>query len=105
MKKIILFMLISLFSLPVGAVCSITGEACAAPVNFEADSLLDRHIPNNIQNIQRTDAFQPQIVTPMGTTVHTAPSPITKSPEAGDYDANCQFGTCLNGSQNNENVR
>lgn len=105
MKKIFLLLLISLFTLPVNAVCSITGEACAAPQNFEANSLIDRHIPNNLQNIQRTDAFQPQTVTPMGTNVRTSPSPVTKSPEAGDYDADCQFGTCLPGAQNNEIIR
>ena len=105
MKKILVLLLITVYTLPVGAVCSITGEACAAPLNFEADSLQDRHIPNNLQNMQRTDSFQPQMITPMGTNVHTAPPPVTKSPEAGDYDADCQFGTCLPGSQNSETVR
>ena len=105
MKKIILLLFLSIFSLPVGAVCPITGEACAAPLNFEADSLQDKHIPNNLQNMQRTDAFQPQMVTPMGTNVNTTPTPVIKSPEASDYDANCQFGTCLPGAQNSESVR
>ena len=103
MKKIVLLLFLSIFSLPAGAVCSITGEACAAPLNFETDSLQDRHIPNNLQNLQRTDAFQPQMVTPMGTNIHT--TPVIKSPEASDYDANCQFGTCLPGAQNSESVR
>ena len=105
MKKIIFLLLALLFTLPVGAVCSITGEACAAPLNFEAETLQDRLIPNNLQNIQRTDSFQPQIVTPLGTNVHTAPPPVTQSPESSDYDADCQFGNCLPGSQGSENVR
>ena len=105
MKKITILFLLLLISLPVYAVCSITGEACAAPLNFEADSLLEKHLPSNLQNIQRTDAFQPQIVTPMGTNIRTSPSSVTKSPEASDYDADCQFGNCLPGSQNSESVR
>ena len=100
MKKIIMLLLFFAIAMPVGAVCSITGEACAAPLNFEANTLQDKLVPNNLQNLQRTDSFQPQIVTPYGSNVHTAPPPVTQSPEASDYDANCQFGNCL--PENNE---
>lgn len=95
MKKIIFVFLLSFISLPVFAVCSITGGACAAPLNFEANTLRDKLVPNNLQKLQRTDSFQPQIVTPYGTNVHTTNQPEKFSPESSDYDANCQFGTCL----------
>ena len=47
MKKIFLIIFMSLFALPVLAACPITG--CAAPTDFESQSLEDRLIPNHIQ--------------------------------------------------------
>ena len=95
MKKILLIFGIIMFSLPAIAVCSITGEACTAPLNFEPSTLKDKLVPN--QNIQKTDAFKP--VKPLGSPIHTS-QPIKSTPESSNYDADCQFGNCLPGVQN-----
>lgn len=83
MKKIYVLLLIMLISLPVAAVCSITGGACSAPLNFETLNIKDKVVPNNLKNIQRTDAFQPKIIKPAET---TPPHTVKLSPESGNYE-------------------
>ena len=101
MKKIFLIIFMSIFTMPVFAVCSITGGACAAPVNFEPQSLEQRLIPDHLQQMQRTDAFQNDIQQPTNTnTINT--NQANSNAEVNDYNSNCQFGVCLPGSNNTQ---
>ena len=59
MKNFILIISWLFMSVPVFAVCSITGGACTATSNWETKPLEQRLVPDNLQDIQRTDAFQP----------------------------------------------
>ncbi len=87
--------------LPAFAVCPITGGACAAPVNFEPQPLQEKVAPNNLQNMQRTDAFQKDFIKPYDSnTIHTE---TTSRPQSQDYNSNCQFGVCLPGKQTTQN--
>ena len=82
--------------MPVMAVCSITGEACSAQSNFDREPLQNQFVPNNLQDIQRTDAFQKEIHEPYDhKMLNTKPNPKPSS-----YDASCQFGVCLPGNSN-----
>ena len=87
MKKILLSAaLLSVFTMPAIAVCSITGGACS---DFGTNSLQDRLVPNNLQNLQRPNAFQPNIIRPydenmINTNTNQSPSK--------DYNQNNQFG-------------
>ena len=96
MKKIFLIIFMSLFALPVLAACPITG--CAAPTDFESQSLEDRLIPNHIQQMQRTNIFQNDIQQPINGEMTTNQS----DSELNNYNSNCQFGVCLPGSNKSE---
>lgn len=104
MKKIFLIMFVSVFALPVYAVCSITGGACAAPLNFEPQSLEQRLVPDHLQQMQRTDAFQENIQQPINTNTIINTNQANSNAETNDYNSNCQFGVCLPGSNKVENV-
>jgi len=95
MKKIYVLLLILSFALPVSAVCSITGGACS-PMNFEPSNLNERVVPNNLKNMQRTDAFQPKIQEPAGS-INVLPNNnvLRQKPEASSFDDNCVSGNCL----------
>lgn len=93
MKKILFLSILLFIGLPIFAACSITGGACSAPVNFEANSLKDRLIPNNLQQLKRTDYFQNQIGTPYGINTHSTPA--RPNPESGNFSEECEFGECL----------
>jgi hypothetical protein len=95
MKKISLLFIIQMSIIPVFAVCSITGGACSS--NFDIPSLQDQFVPNNLQNMQRTDAFQQEIHEPYN---HKMLNTKSNQKPAG-YDASCQFGVCLPGNSNN----
>lgn len=95
MKKISILFVIQMTIIPVFAVCSITGGACSS--NFDRTPLQNQLVPNNLQNMQRTDAFQQEIHEPYDhRMLNTKPSP-----KQSGYDASCQFGVCLPGNSNN----
>lgn len=99
MKKIFILFIIQLSVLPVLAVCSITGGACSAQSNFDSKPLQNQLVPDNLQNMQRTDAFQQEIHEPYDHKMLNT-KPNTK-PSTSGYDASCQFGVCLPGNSNN----
>ncbi len=103
MKKILYLLLLLFAGLPMFAVCSITGGACSAPVNFEASSLKDRLVPNNLQQLKRTDYFQPQIVAPYGMNVNIHSEATGQDSESDNFNTECQFGECLPTQNNGEN--
>lgn len=91
-------MLLSWFMLaaPVLAVCSITGGACSvgAPSNWESPTLQEKVMPNNLKEMGKTNAFQPNYFKPYhNELINTKenPTPIQ------EYNSNCQFGVCLPG--------
>lgn len=96
MKKIIMLLSWFMLAVPVLAVCSITGGACSvgAPSNWESPTLQERILPNNLKEMGKTNAFQPQYFKPYHNEL------INTKESAGpiqDYNSNCQFGVCLPG--------
>ena len=97
MKKIISLSIIQIIAMPVLAVCSITGGACSS--NFERTPLQQQLLPNHLQDMQRTDAFQRELIQPYGN--NTTNIDHLERPKPSGYDASCQFGVCLPGNTNN----
>ncbi len=97
MKNIILIISWLFFTIPVFAVCSITGAACTATSNWETKPLGQRLVPDNLQDIQRTDAFQPSYRKPYYDMLINTEQENTALPPQSDYNSNCQFGVCLPG--------
>ena len=64
MKNYILLLIMLTISIPVFAVCSITGGACTAPSNLDPQPLEDKLVPNYLQKMKRTDAYQPSYQKP-----------------------------------------
>lgn len=97
MKKILILMVLSVFSIPAFAACSLTGGACTASV-LDNSTLQDKYVPNRLEQIQKTDAFTPQYVTPYQNMMINTETPSSSiGNESKDYNSNCQFGVCLPG--------
>lgn len=99
MKKFLIISGILAFASPAFAVCSLTGGACTTSFqsNWESKPLQERVVPNHLNDLQRTDAFQPSYFKPyhdalINTEQET--SPVQQTP---NYNSNCQFGVCLPG--------
>lgn len=88
---------------PVFAVCSITGGACTATSNWESKPLEQRLVPDNLQDLKRTDAFQPSYRKPYYDMLINTEEESALPPE-NNYDSNCQFGVCLPGVEPGEDV-
>lgn len=102
MKKIlsVSIFLITL-ALPVHAACPLNG-ICSAPMNsaFSSPTLNDKYIPNNLNNMQKTNAFQPQIINPYDDSrvkFGETQQQVEQNPAENqvEYNANCQFGICI----------
>ena len=105
MKKILILAALMAFSLPVFAACTITGGACTVsglPSNVTQTTNLEQIIPNNLQNMARTDAFQRDYRTPYHDAFINTESAVRI--EQHDYNANCQFGVCLPGGTMNSDI-
>ncbi|MBO6087097.1 hypothetical protein J6P92_01970 [bacterium] len=100
MKKILILFILQMSVLPVFAVCSITGGACSAQSDFDLKPLKNQFVPDNLQNMQRTDAFQKEIHEPYNHGMLNTKPDI--KPASSGYDASCQFGVCLPGNTNNK---
>ena len=103
MKKYILILMMFSVTSPVFAVCSITGGACTATSNWESKPLEQRLIPDNLQDLKRTDAFQPSYRKPYYDMLINTEEESVLPPE-NNYDSNCQFGVCLPGVEPGEDV-
>lgn len=92
--------------MPVYAVCSITGGACTATSNWESKPLGQRLVPDNLQELKRTDAFQPSYRKPYyDMLINTEEENTTTTlPPENNYNSNCQFGVCLPGVEPGEDV-
>ena len=95
MKNFIFVLIICFLEMPVLATCSLTGGACSVSSNFESKSLQQKYLPNNLENMQKTDAFKSNYFKPYhNELINTESSNSTQMPE-NNYNSNCQFGTCL----------
>lgn len=105
MKEILILAALVTFTSPVSASCTITGGACTVsglPSNVTQTTNLEQIIPNNLQNMARTDAFQRDYRTPYHDAFINTESAVRI--EQHDYNANCQFGVCLPGGSMNSNI-
>ncbi len=97
MKKFLIVMCLIFGISPVFAACSITGGACTMSVRSNWDSLplQERVLPNNLQEMQRSNAFQPTYIKPYyNELINTKQDTLVPQ---SDYNSNCQFGVCLPG--------
>lgn len=94
MKKILVLLAMTVFSLPVSAVCSLTGGACTADLP-QTPSLQQKYIPDRLKDIQKTDAFTPQYHQPYYDALINTESGEAITPDEPNYNSNCQFGVCL----------
>jgi len=94
MKKILLLIIFSSTISTVNAACPITGGACSS--DLELPSLENNLVPENLQNMQKPDAFQENPIQSYEIKTIT-PDQATSTPRANDYNADCQFGVCLPG--------
>lgn len=106
MKNYILLLLFVMLTLagPVSAVCSITGGACTAPSNLDPEPLKDKLVPNYLQEMKRTDAFQSPYQKPYYDMLINTDENVTNLPPENNYNSNCQFGVCLPGEIPGEEV-
>ena len=101
MKKYLLFILSLIFSAPAFAVCALT-DTCAIPITPEttSNSLQNKYMPDNLNNLGKSARFSPQFVEPYDSmrmnTGETIPqySPSNLTPQL-PYNSNCQFGDCF----------
>ena len=99
MKKFLIILGLILSVSPALAVCSITGGACttsAVRSNWESSPLQERVVPNNLQEMQRSNAFQPSYIKPYYNELINTKGNTRVMPQS-DYNSNCQFGVCLPG--------
>ncbi len=103
MKKFIVAVAIFIAAVPAFASCPVTGF-CAPESSILAPSgISDKYIPNNLNDIQKPNAFQPQYKQPYNDMlINTDDNSSTMQPSniknESSYNANCQFGVCLPGS-------
>ena len=100
MKKFLISISLLLIGIPVFAVCSITGSSCTfsnLPSNIGQGSELENLIPNNLQQLQKTNAFQRDYQKPYHDALINTESSST--PQTQEYNSNCQFGVCLPGGE------
>ena len=101
MKKILTLLIISVFAMPAIASCSIdANEPCTASALNETQTLQEKLLPDPLEEIKEPDAFQPQYKKLYyNELINTTPQTATNN---NNYNANCQFGVCLPGSNNME---
>jgi len=90
MKKFLPVIFAIAFTLPAFASCSLdANKPCTATVlDDSSSSLRNKLVPTPLDDLKKTDAFQPKFITPyQEMLINTEP--------ASDYNSNCQFGVCL----------
>ena len=92
MKKFLIVIFSIIFTTPVFASCSLDiDKPCTASVSDRVySSVQNKYIPSPLEDLRKTDAFQPRYVVPyQEMLINTDPVPTS------DYNSNCQFGVCL----------
>ena len=87
----------SSLQIPVLATCSITGGACTASSILETPSLEQRLVPDNLEELQKPDAFRPSYITPYYDLLINTEQNTSSLPPENNYNSNCQFGVCMPG--------
>ncbi len=95
MKKFLILSVMSVFTLPVFAVCPITEGACTAYSNWSPKPLQQQLLPDKVQEVQSPDAFRPRYFQPYNDALINTDSSSMSTPKTNDYNSNCQFGVCL----------
>lgn len=104
MKRFLTLFAMLAFTLPALASCPIDGGACTAS-NWDSTPLQEKYLPNRLQDLQKTDAFQPNYVTPYhDALINTETTSTTTATPSNNYNSNCQFGVCLPGAEGSGNV-
>ncbi len=85
-KKLIA--IFTLTAIPVFASCPIDKPCTAVILNDANLPLQQRLIPDRLENLKKTDAFQPKYVTPYE-------DMLINTEQPSEYNSNCQFGVCL----------
>lgn len=93
MKKYLILSFLCVFALPVFAVCPVDGGVCQAYSNWNPQPLPQKLVPDNLQEIQNTDAFRPKYFQPYNDALINTENSTTS--QTNDYNSNCQFGVCL----------
>lgn len=100
MKKNILLVALISIALPAFGVCPLTGFCAPPSSSLSGPTLNEKHIPNNLNQIQKPDAFLPKYKEPyhdmLINTEQTQPNstPGLNNNESS-YNSNCQFGLCM----------
>lgn len=94
MKKFLIILAMAAISMPAMAVCSIDGTACTADLP-QTPSIQQKYIPNHLDDMQKTDAFQQQYRQPYNDELINTEAGTATTPESPNYNSNCQFGVCL----------
>ena len=98
MKKMFGIMAVILFSPAAFAVCPINGDSCAYTIT--KPPLQEKYLPDNMENIQKTDAFRPHYIIPYrDALINTETGGAAQTSGGNNYNSNCQFGVCLPGRE------
>ena len=95
MKKLLLISAVVTLALPAFAACAISGNSCA--YSIMKPPLQERYLPDNVQEMQKPDAFRPHYIKPYyDELINTETGAAAGSAAGGNnYNSNCQFGVCL----------
>ena len=92
MKKVLIVIFALMFCEQVFASCSIDMDkpCTASALDRVHSSVRSKYIPSPLEDMKKTDAFQPQFVVPyQKMLINTETKPVE------NYNSNCQFGVCL----------
>ena len=89
MNKIFTLIFSGMLILPAYSACPLDmDKPCTATILDTTNSTLrERVLPNPLDDIKKTDAFQPEFVKPYHENMLNT--------EEREYNSNCQFGVCL----------
>lgn len=103
MKNFIIILSVIALAAPAFATCPVTGFCAPSTSVLAPSGISDKYIPNNLNDIQKPNAFQPQYKQPYNDMlINTEKNNSVETPmgpnDESSYNANCQFGVCLPGS-------
>lgn len=102
MKNFLILLMAAGFALPVNAVCPVTGFCAPESSALSSPNLTEKYMPNNLNEMQKPDAFMPQYRPPYyDMLIHTSDDRQNTTPGLDNnntestYNSNCQFGLCI----------
>ena len=99
MKRFFTILVAIFFAMPTFASCSIdSNEPCtASALDDQNKTLQDKFTPHPLEELKKTDAFQPQYRQPYYDELIKTTPPVQSPTSTTNYNSNCQFGVCLPG--------